>query len=541
MAEEKKTTISGMEVDQYAEFAEATLLGPTKIKNLENRLKKEEKKLEKLVRESKNVFYGEEVDNTAILAQEKVIQELKDQITKVNQDLQTTINSAKKTERINEAEQRLQIVQDELSALLKSAKAKEEIIVPFGTGGPVVKRKVTADIIEEARDKVSNAKLNLRAAQQGKTVEEIKQEVADQQAQRGSAGSETADIGTITGAPRKLNIPLGDGEVNLGTTASDIPLALQERFGTVPTKENIRTTDYAEGLFYSNSSAGRQIRNQLRSILESFGVTDVSEAKLESYWKEAVTATSAANQADNPNQSVWDTLRSSLSAASDAGELGDGAGTGPSAEAIKAKKESVRLLATQLGVTLTDNQINDLAYRFANGELDSTTINFRIAKIGEIDFAAGEAANTINDLKTKAAEYGILYSPDWYTKSTRKVLTGEIDQDTIDQQIRDLAKSQFPTLSAQIDEGYTVKQIASPYIQSMAAILEIDPTTIGLQDLSIKQALTGVDMDGKPTTKPLWLFEQDLRKDPRWNYTKNAQEATMGVARRVLQDFGLAY
>lgn len=528
--EEQNNTISGMTPEEYAGFAEATLLGPTKIKNLKNKLKKEQKKLEKLIRDSKNVFYGETVDNTAIRAQEKIIQDLTNEITTVENDLQTTINSAKRSERLDKAQSRLDILQNELDSLLKSAEGREEVIVPFGTGGPVVKRKVTEKIVQEAKSKVENAKLELKAIEQDTTVEQIKQEVADEQAQRGSTGSETPDIGTVTGAPRRSNIPLGDKEINLGTLGAQ-PFA----------GPNIQTTDYAEGIFYSNSSTGRTLRSQLTGLLRSFGIEDVSESKLESYWKEAITATAAANQADNPNQSVWDTLRSALSAASDAGELDGKGGTGPSAEAIKAKKESVRLLATQLGVTLTDNQINDLAYRFANGELDSTTINFRIAKIGEIDFAAGEAANTINDLKTKASEYGILYSPDWYNQSTRKILTGEIDQDTIDQQIRDLAKSQFPTLSAQIDEGYTVKQIASPYIQSMAAILEIDPTTIGLQDLTIKQALTGVDMDGKPTTKPLWMFEQDLRKDPRWNYTKNAQETTMGVARRVLQDFGLAY
>ena len=329
-----------------------------------------------------------------------------------------------------------------------------------------------------------------------------------------------------------------DGMVNIGTVSAPTRINLPGggSIRSFQQKSEPQTIEFAQGLFYSTSKAGQDLKNKIRQTLAASGISDVSDSKLESYWKEALTATAAANQADNPSQTVWDTLAIIGKSGS-----GSGTGTGPSAEAIKAKKESVRLLATQLGVTLTDNQINDLAYRFANGELDSATINFRIAKIGEIDFAAGEAANTINELKTKAAEYGILYGSDWYNQSTRKILTGEIDQDTIDQQIRDLAKSQFPTLSAQIDEGYTVKQIASPYIQSMAAILEIDPTTIGLQDLTIKQALTGVDMDGKPTTKPLWMFEQDLRKDPRWNYTKNAQETTMGVARRVLQDFGLAY
>jgi len=51
--------------------------------------------------------------------------------------------------------------------------------------------------------------------------------------------------------------------------------------------------------------------------------------------------------------------------------------------------------------------------------------------------------------------------------------------------------------------------------------------------------MTGLNTEGKPATKPLWQFEQELRKDPRWNYTNNAQQSLMNTARQVLQDFGL--
>jgi myosin heavy subunit len=534
MAEEKKTTISGMEVDEYAKFAEATLFGPTKIKNLKNRLKKEQRKLDKLVRESENLFYGESIDTESIKAQETVITNINNEITKAEQDLQKVTDAAKKSQNLENAYQDVIDATNRVNELRTAAEAKKEVLRRGGKGF-VLKEKPTPQVVAQAEQELKDAQQRVKEVESGKTAKELAQEVADQQAQRGSGGSQTADIGTVTGAGRKSTVPLGAGEVNLGLVGS-----IQTSYGTTQAQDNIQTTDYALGLFYSSSTAGQQIRNQLRSTLASFGVKDVSEAKLEAYWKDAVSNTSAANQADNPNQSIWDTLKSSLSAASQAGELG-GDKTGPSAEAIKSKKETVKLLSTQLGVKLTDNQINDLAYRYANGELDATTINFRIAKIGEIDFSAGEAANTLNELKIKAADYGILYGSDWYNQSAKKILTGEIDQDTINQQIMDLAKSQFPTLSARIDEGYTVKQLASPYIQSMAALLEINPADIGLQDLTIKQALTGIDQDGKPNTKPLWMFEQELRQDPRWNYTKNAQEATMGVARRVLQDFGLAY
>ncbi len=35
------------------------------------------------------------------------------------------------------------------------------------------------------------------------------------------------------------------------------------------------------------------------------------------------------------------------------------------------------------------------------------------------------------------------------------------------------------------------------------------------------------------------IYQQQLRQDPRWRYTKNAQESMMSASRKVLQDFGL--
>jgi hypothetical protein len=38
---------------------------------------------------------------------------------------------------------------------------------------------------------------------------------------------------------------------------------------------------------------------------------------------------------------------------------------------------------------------------------------------------------------------------------------------------------------------------------------------------------------------PLWDFEQQLRKDPRWLNTNRAQNDITGVASAVMQMFGL--
>lgn len=94
------------------------------------------------------------------------------------------------------------------------------------------------------------------------------------------------------------------------------------------------------------------------------------------------------------------------------------------------------------------------------------------------------------------------------------------------------AKTYFPALADKIDKGYTVKQLLSPYLQTRANILEEDPDSIDLKDLQ------SVAKDSK-NLMGLYEYEVSLRKDPKWRFTKNAQDNLSNVARTLAQTFGL--
>lgn len=220
--------------------------------------------------------------------------------------------------------------------------------------------------------------------------------------------------------------------------------------------------------------------------------------------------------------------------------LAGGAGAGPSAQDIKVKSDAIRIYATDLGVGLDDAAINKLAREWAAGNFDATTIKPQIARSGKIDFSAGAAAEQLNTLKELAGSYGIQYDQGWYNTAATNILTGKNNIKTYEQYIKDQAKSKYPSLAEKINDGFTVRQLASSYTNSMANLLEIDEQSIGLDDYYINQALTSLDAQGNPVQKPLWQFQQDIRKnDPRWRYTRNAEEAMMSASRKVLQDFGL--
>ena len=94
------------------------------------------------------------------------------------------------------------------------------------------------------------------------------------------------------------------------------------------------------------------------------------------------------------------------------------------------------------------------------------------------------------------------------------------------------AKTIFPALTEKIDAGYTVKQLLSPYLQSRANILEEDADTIDIKELK------DVAKDPKGLMN-LYDYEVSLRQNPKWRFTKNAQDSMARVASKLAQTFGL--
>ncbi len=94
------------------------------------------------------------------------------------------------------------------------------------------------------------------------------------------------------------------------------------------------------------------------------------------------------------------------------------------------------------------------------------------------------------------------------------------------------AKTYFPALADKIDKGYTVKQLLTPYINTRANILEEDPDSIDVSTLK------SVASDPKGLMG-LYDYEISLRKNPKWAYTKNAQDSLSSLARDMTKMFGL--
>ena len=120
------------------------------------------------------------------------------------------------------------------------------------------------------------------------------------------------------------------------------------------------------------------------------------------------------------------------------------------------------------------------------------------------------------------------------------IVNGNTTLDAAMQQIRQkMLVSAYPSWKDEILSGLDIKDIASPYLQTMAKTLGISEDSISMNDPLIKKALSGADENGKPTYKSLYDFERDLRHDPRWQQTDEAQNEYANTAYTVLKTFGI--
>ena len=114
-----------------------------------------------------------------------------------------------------------------------------------------------------------------------------------------------------------------------------------------------------------------------------------------------------------------------------------------------------------------------------------------------------------------------------------QLATGKLDITRIAQDARKLAALGQPEFVKDLlGQGYDLDTIYSPYRNSMANILELDPNTISLSDPALRM---GIAKNGDIN---LYDYERALRQDGRWQYTQQARGEVADAALRVLRDFG---
>lgn len=103
----------------------------------------------------------------------------------------------------------------------------------------------------------------------------------------------------------------------------------------------------------------------------------------------------------------------------------------------------------------------------------------------------------------------------------------------INKRIRTESVMGYPdSIKKMVIDGSNLETIYKPYKNRMAAILELAPETISINDATLRSAI------GRDKEMPIYEFERALRKDKRWQYTDNARQTVSSGLAQVLKDFG---
>lgn len=198
---------------------------------------------------------------------------------------------------------------------------------------------------------------------------------------------------------------------------------------------------------------------------------------------------------------------------------------------------------SQLGVQVDDAIISTLASQRLQWSWSESQTQDILASY--INYQAGETSGTVaaieTNIRNNAYQYGVdvsdLQMQDWISG----VVSQKYTEDSLNDYIRDMARSKYSAMTGYLDAGMTVRQVASPYLQEFSKLMEVGPDTVSLDDPLIANALQGrVDpKTGQPQMMTVAQMQKAAKQDQRWLYTSNAKQSMTDLGQGILRDMGL--
>lgn len=201
-------------------------------------------------------------------------------------------------------------------------------------------------------------------------------------------------------------------------------------------------------------------------------------------------------------------------------------------------EQSRRLIQAGVKLDLNDSKVKEfLETSYLNGDTNNQ-IDIKALGFMQGKQIGGTSGGAVADIRQYARAFGLKYSDADFARWSEDIFAGRTTVYDIQNKIRQDSASAFPAYADKILNGESVDSIGSAYKGSLSATLELDSDAIGWDDPLLRKALQYTE-NGKPAVMPLWMFEQELRKDVRWQYTNNARESVYNAIYQVGTDMGV--
>lgn len=213
-------------------------------------------------------------------------------------------------------------------------------------------------------------------------------------------------------------------------------------------------------------------------------------------------------------------------------------------ERLQNMRTGFNNIAATMGVNLsrkTFTRLAERAFMFGWDEGQIRDVLSKYVKPTPAGNYGGQLAAAQNNLETLAARNGVRVNKATMRKWMRQLARGDGSEEQFSNYIRGLAANTFRPYAEQIRAGSDVADIATPYIETMAQTLELNPNGIDLFDPTIRRVLSGQrDKQTKDWETPsITEFEDSLRRDPRWQFTQTAQDQARGYVSAIKKMWGM--
>lgn len=221
---------------------------------------------------------------------------------------------------------------------------------------------------------------------------------------------------------------------------------------------------------------------------------------------------------------------------------------------VKAAKDLNSEMRTYLGRNATTKEVNDYIKQLHKAQAKSPgktsvsgstqvsqqsgfdeedfLLRYVVAKVDFKKVKTGEARAALDGIKNLAKDFGVLdnLSVSERRKYAKQLMLGKVDETTLYQKFGDIAKSAYPAFASMVQPNETLRQALNNYVGTYASLLELDESDVNIKDVASKATM---NLNGEYKPVSLFEYEKAIRKDPRFQYTKQAhQEAA---------DFGKAF
>ena len=204
-------------------------------------------------------------------------------------------------------------------------------------------------------------------------------------------------------------------------------------------------------------------------------------------------------------------------------------------ERLKSWKIQLKRELAGLDIVIDDAKLDDYFLRGIDAETIIDEAISGISRKGGAEPLGGKPGDALDALRSTARANGFNLEKDFGNQVDgwlQRIARGE-DIDKFNRLIRSQAKLGLPEkVGALLDEGLDLANIYAPYRNTMAALLEVTPDSINLDDTVLRSAY-GADKE-----MSIFDFKRMVRKDPRWQYTDNAREEVASTTLGILRDFG---